>query len=192
MNNATEIWMPIPDYEGFYEVSNTGKIRSVYRYRRELKPIISNSGYKRVDLFKNKVRQQVSIHRIVAKVFCDNPFNKPCVNHKDENRLNNNANNLEWVTYKENRNYGTAEKRRRAHIDYSREIYKITARNNGKKTARPVSMFTKDGKYLKSFESAAEASRQTGIYITTITRAIKRGLNAGGYAWQYAKGGMTY
>lgn len=185
----TEIWKPIPNYEGFYEVSNTGKIRSVYRYKRVLKPMISNSGYERVDLFKNKKRQQVSIHRIVAKVFCENPNGKPCVNHKDENRLNNNAENLEWVTHQENRNYGTAEARRRSHTDYSKEIFKINARRNGKKTARPVSMFTKDGQYLNSFESAAEASRQTGIYFTTITRAIRRGINAGGYAWRYAEEG---
>ena len=98
----SEIWKSILDYEGLYEVSNYGRVRSVYRYKRILKPMISNSGYERVDLFKNKNRKQFSVHRLVALTFIDNPEGKEIVNHKDENKLNNHMDNLEWVTNKEN------------------------------------------------------------------------------------------
>ena len=66
-------WRPIPGYEDLYEVSTSGQIRSVYRYRKVLKPMISNTGYERVDLFKKRVRKQFSVHRLVALTFIDNP-----------------------------------------------------------------------------------------------------------------------
>lgn len=114
----SEIWKPIPNYEGLYEASSLGRIRSVYRYNRILKPMISNSGYARVDLFKNKNRKQFSVHRLIAMTFISNPEGKKAVNHIDENKLNNCIDNLEWVTHKENCNFGTAIKRRLMHTNY--------------------------------------------------------------------------
>jgi hypothetical protein len=112
-----EIWKPIPGYEGYYEVSNTGKVRSLTRTvimkdgkprpikGRELKPKINN-GYPTVNLSKNGTVKTIRIHRLVALTFIPNPDNLPIINHKDENKQNNNVNNLEWCTYEYNNNYG--------------------------------------------------------------------------------------
>ena len=108
-----EIWKTIPNFEGIYEVSNFGNVRSLKRKvqglndinqmfkGKVLKPGI-NRGYKRVTLSKANKLKKFSIHRLVASVFLDNKFNKPCVNHIDGNKSNNNLLNLEWCTYSEN------------------------------------------------------------------------------------------
>ena len=119
-----EIWKAIPDYEEYYEVSNTGKIRSVTRtiiYKngavhnligKELKQDIEkNQGYYRICLNKNGIKKTFKVHRLVALAFIPNPDNLPFVNHKDENKLNNNINNLEWCTAEYNINYGTRTER---------------------------------------------------------------------------------
>ena len=71
----------------------------------------SRTKYKRVNLCINGVGHKKTIHRLVAEAFIPNPNNYPCINHKDENKENNNANNLEWCTYKYNSNYGTCRER---------------------------------------------------------------------------------
>lgn len=114
------IWKPIPDYEGLYEVSNLGKVRSLDRTLtnkrngveyscfypgKVLKEDIRTYGelqYRFVALSKNNRRYNVGIHRLVASAFIPNEENKPFVNHKDNNGLNNNVDNLEWVTHSEN------------------------------------------------------------------------------------------
>lgn len=112
-----EIWKPIPDYEGYYEISNTGKIRSITRtttskdgktrtYIGKEKSLGVMNGYLITVLSKKGINKTYMVHRLVAEVFLPNPNNLPCVNHKDEDRLNNNVNNLEWCTYKYNNNYG--------------------------------------------------------------------------------------
>lgn len=116
--NSLEVWKPVKGYEGFYEVSNFGNVRSLDRYVEQkqhsgtmfkrlykgklLKPRKTNSGYFLVTL-KSK---QVLVHRLVATAFIPNPDNKPCVNHIDSCRTNNHANNLEWVTQSENVQHG--------------------------------------------------------------------------------------
>lgn len=112
-----EIWKSVPGYEEYYEVSNTGKVRSLTRTvimkdgkprpikGRELKPKINN-GYPTVNLSKDGIVKTIRIHVLVAKTFIPNPNNLPIVNHKDENKQNNNVNNLEWCTYQYNNNYG--------------------------------------------------------------------------------------
>ena len=116
MTNIQEIWLPIPGYEGYYEASNFGNIRSVERHvpvqkpgckphttfkkSKVLLPAKDKKGYERVGLTKNG--KTAKVHRLVAQTFISNPFNKPEVNHingvKDDNRVEN----LEWVTSKEN------------------------------------------------------------------------------------------
>ena len=105
-----EIWKDIKGYEGLYQVSNLGNVKSL----KTNKNLYSSNakGYRRVGLFKGK-RKGYSIHRLVAQAFIPNPENKPCVNHKDCNRANNNVNNLEWCTHKENNNYKTHKLRTR-------------------------------------------------------------------------------
>ena len=113
-----EIWKPIKGYEGLYEVSNYGRIRSFDTYRkgrngsirfckgRILKFHTHQQGYLYVGLWKNNKHKTYKVHRLVAQAFLPNPHNYPCVNHKDENKTNNNVDNLEWCTYEYNNKYG--------------------------------------------------------------------------------------
>ena len=111
-----EIWKPVVGYEGLYEVSNFGNVRSLARevcYRKNGKTIIrhvesrvlkpgNRHGYKGVGLCKNGKQKCKQVHRLVAEAFIDNPNSKQEVNHIDENTSNNHVNNLEWVTHIEN------------------------------------------------------------------------------------------
>lgn len=97
-----EIWKEIPNTKKYYFASNIGRVKSV-RFGRELimkQPI--RNGYKYVNLNIDGDSKKVNVHRIIAKLFVENKKNKPQVNHKDLNRLNNFYTNLEWVTAKEN------------------------------------------------------------------------------------------
>lgn len=102
-----EEWRAVPGYEGLYEVSNMGNVRNVRR-NTLLKLSKNNNEYIRVCLCKNCIRTLLSVHRLVAQAFIPNPNNLPQVNHKDEDKTNNNVDNLEWCTAKYNINYGTA------------------------------------------------------------------------------------
>ena len=97
-----EKWRDIPGYEGFYQVSDLGNIRSIrFNKIRNMKSWDSH-GYRAVELCMNNNRYTVGIHRLVALTFIPNPENKSEVNHKDRNKSNNNVENLEWVTQSEN------------------------------------------------------------------------------------------
>ena len=109
-----EEWLPCPDYEDSYEVSNLGRVRSVDRVSgsrpgiikgKVLKPFLNRRKYLEVNLFKNSKSIPKIIHRLVAKAFLDNPENKSQVNHKDGNKLNNSISNLEWFTNSENQKH---------------------------------------------------------------------------------------
>lgn len=119
-----EIWKDIKGYEGYYQVSNLGRIRSLDRYiatvgnpsgqrlirgkiLRPSKRVMSNGkdGYYSVTLYKRGVDTLFNVHRLVAETFIPNPNNLPCVNHKDENKHNNMADNLEWCTIGYNNKY---------------------------------------------------------------------------------------
>lgn len=101
-----EIWKPVSGYEGLYEVSNTGEVRRIPGFRcrkyRVLSKKITKDGYYETALCKDGKFKFIRTHRIVASTFCENYFNKPEVNHIDGNKLNNSADNLEWVTSSEN------------------------------------------------------------------------------------------
>ena len=114
-----EEWRPIEGYEGLYEVSNTGRVRSVDRYiknghssyRLHKGKVISllkgEYGYIQVNLYYNGKNYKKYVHRLVAQAFIPNPDNLPQINHKDEDKTNNRVDNLEWCTAKYNINYGT-------------------------------------------------------------------------------------
>lgn len=113
-----EIWRDIRGYEGLYQVSNLGQVRSFDReilHRgsislikgKLLKAGISRNYYQ-VVLSKNSIRQSIRVHRLVVEAFIDNPNNYNYINHKDENKLNNKANNLEWCTPYYNTHYGNS------------------------------------------------------------------------------------
>ena len=114
-------WRPIEGYEGLYEVSNTGRVRSVDRYDNRncfrkgkvLSPAKDKNGYLKVVLNCNGKCKTINVHRLVAQEFIPNPDNLPMVNHKDEDKSNNNVINLEWCDVKYNLSYGTARIRER-------------------------------------------------------------------------------
>ena len=106
-----EVWKDIKGYEGKYQISNTGKVK-ILKSNSIMKCSKARKYYK-ANLYKNKKIQTIHIHRLVAQAFVPNHNNYPCVNHIDGNIYNNNANNLEWCTYKYNNNYGTHELKRK-------------------------------------------------------------------------------
>ena len=124
-----EEWRSIEGYEGLYEVSNTGRVRSVDRYVKVgyggyrlhkgkiLKLELCNCGYYSVEITYKYKRNHFYVHRLVAEAFIPNPDNLAQVNHKDEDKTNNNVENLEWCNRKYNMNYGTrAERRKKTNI----------------------------------------------------------------------------
>ena len=116
-----EFWKPVVGYEGLYEISSFGRVKSLPKYvnashrgfvgkrllpEKIMKP--SNCfGYLIVALRKDGKYKKIRVHRLVAQAFIPNPENLPCVNHKDENTLNNKIENLEWCTHEYNDNYGS-------------------------------------------------------------------------------------
>ena len=109
-----EVWKDIPGFEN-YQISNYGNVKSLNYGRtgktKLLKPTISGKGYLQVRLSKFGKPNALLVHRLVAIAFIPNPDNLPHINHKDENKLNNNPNNLEWCDNSYNNNYGTRNKR---------------------------------------------------------------------------------
>ena len=106
-----EEWRDVVDYEGLYKVSNFGKVHNLITGTiTESKAV----GYQMTQLKKDNIKKSISIHRLVAKAFIPNPNNYDIVNHKDETKNNNRADNLEWCDEKYNANYGTLQERKRA------------------------------------------------------------------------------
>ena len=115
----TEEWRPIEGYEGLYEISSYGRVRSLDKYVKSksesyrlhkgkvLSPEKNTRGYLSVVLSYNGKHKTITVHRLVAQAFLPNPDNLPEINHKDEDKTNNNVTNLEWCDHKYNVNYGT-------------------------------------------------------------------------------------
>lgn len=174
-----EIWKPIPQYEGLYEVSSYGVIKSLPKQRRgrnnsivchkERILVASDShGYRSVSLTKNEVHKTFSIHRIVATAFIPNPHNYKEVNHKDENKANNNASNLEWCTTRYNLNYGTYQKRK------------------GLSNGKPVIQYSLDGSYVRAYRSLKEAAIMNGFKSSPISNCcVGRSKTSYGFIWKY-------
>ena len=169
-----EQWRDISGYEGLYQVSNLGQVKSLprmakskndsYRVVKEaiLKQYVSNTGYLRVYLYKDGKMKPHSVHRLVAIAFVPNPENLPIVNHKSEVKTENHASNLEWCDLSYNVRYGTG-------ISRTSEKQKLTMT-----TSKAVNMYSRDNTFIRQFISISEASRETGLSITCISNSCNR------------------
>ena len=166
-----EILRDIPDYVGIYQVSNLGSVRRIKRYKAEpgiLRFAKTGIGYLRVCLSKDCKTKSFLVHRLVAIAFVPNPDALPYINHKNEIKTDNRAENLEWCTQKYNNNYGTA--RFRSSVTQS----------------TPVVQLTTDGKKIREFYGMHEAERETGVCVQNIHKCCNGVYKtAGGYKWKY-------
>jgi len=149
-----------------YEVSNLGRVRNI-KSGIMLKPWITKDGYLRHCLYKHNKQKKLLLHRIIATTFIDNPEGKPCVNHIDENKLNNDLSNLEWCTERENAVHGTRIKRIAEKL--SKKVIQLDLNDN----------------VLKEFESMHQAERETGVSVSSISNCCNgRRKSAGGFKWR--------
>ena len=183
-----EIWKPIKEYEGFYSVSNLGRVRSEKRISRAnmhggkktLKEVMKNirtgkRGYKYVNLYTGKHYKSFTIHRLLAIHFILNPENLPCVNHIDGDKLNNDLCNLEWCSYSKNNQHA---------IDTGLRDYK--------KISKRVAQMNLAGDIIKVHNSMMDAQRELGIGNTQISSCCRGRYGhktAGGFRWCYINRG---
>lgn len=154
-----EYWKPVVGYEGLYMVSNCGRIKSLDTYRKGkngsirfckgkiLKPGTTKNGYLLVGLYKNGKVKFHLVHRLVAEAFLPNPDNLPEVNHKDEDKTNNNVENLEFCDRTYNANYGTGIERQK-----KKQLNDI-------KKSKSVLQYDLEGNFIKEWKSTRECGR---------------------------------
>ena len=180
-NLEKETWKDIPNYEGIYQASNLGKIKSLERIdalghrlkEKILKPGITHKGYYRVALCKNSIRKFFYVHRLVWEAFNGTIPEGLQVNHISERKSENRLSNLNLMTPKENSNWGTRIERQ------------VKKRINGK-CSKTVLQFTLDNILVKEFPSIRQAERETGFSHQNIVNCCKgRYEQAYGYKWQY-------
>jgi hypothetical protein len=178
-----EIWKDIAGYEGKYQVSNLGRVRSLsristsrnasgeYQYKTKekiLRTFTQRGGYQRVSFGKGKDKKAFMVHRLVGMAFVPGYREGLFVNHKDENPHNNRADNLEWVTTAENNIYGN-------HIKNSRRYV-------------AVEQLTIDGQFIQRFNSIIDAAEATGCRATSIQNCCAgRYKSSCGYRWRHAQ-----
>lgn len=168
-----EIWRDIQGYEGLYQVSNYGRVKSLCagRWHTEMirKAVPDKDGYLTVVFKKDNKVSCYKIHRLVASAFISNPNNLPHINHKDENKTNNHVSNLEWCTAKYNNYY----------------------HDKCKRCCKEVCMLDDLGNVLKVFPSINDAAKEVGVtpshLSTVLSRRRSRNKYAGGYRWKFLK-----
>lgn len=181
-----EVWKNISGYEGLYQVSNLGRIKSLPHkvYNKLIGEYISKEkilkqgslvrGYKGVGLYKNGKEKTQKVHRLVAEAFIPNPNNYPEVNHKNEDTSDNRVTNLEWCTSKYNSNYGTRTQR-------------IAQKNLNRNKSKRVLQLDLSGNLIHVWPSASETQRNgfSQGNVSACCRGERK--THKGYKWQYAK-----
>ena len=170
---GTEIWKPVVGFEGRYEITNNGRCRSLLMRKKELKPLEDRNGYLHYILTDSESKRHLCfVHRLVALNFIPNPDNLPEINHKDENKKNNNVDNLEWCDRKYNINYGTC-------------IERVAKANTNGKKSKPVLQFNIYGEFVCEWPSMMEAHRN-GFTFSAISRCCRgKKKSHKGFLWKY-------
>lgn len=166
-----ERWLPIKGCEELYLISNFGRVMNKAT-SRVLRIRYTRGGYARVNLSKNGQIKTRRIHRLVGEHFVPNPLNLPEINHINEIKADNRAENLEWCDRSYNVNFGTRIERQR------------------KKVSKPVVQMSKDGGEIARYDSTVQAKNRTGVdnhRIADCCRGARK--SAGGYKWAYQGGG---
>lgn len=176
-----EEWRDIEGYNGKYQVSNLGRVKSLnYRHTGEekiLKQYKDKDGYLSVILYKNNKIKKFLVHRLAATAFIDNPDCKPCIDHintvKDDNRVDN----LRWCTAKENVNNPISKKRRLDVVKFGKD----------NRNSKAVFQYSLDGKLIREWGCAMDAERELGFDQCNISRCCSgKRKTAYGYKWKYA------
>jgi hypothetical protein len=178
-----EEWKDIKEFEGLYQVSNYGRVKSLKRIlndgriweERVMKTPLS-AGYPSVSLRKNNIYVRERVHRLVGKTFLKGYQEKYCINHIDGIKTNNHFSNLEWCTYKENSMH--------AFINNLNDVINNTRYINMK----PTVQLSLNNEFIRIFDSAKEAAKFVKCPIQNITRVCRGGRkSARGFIWKYLK-----
>lgn len=180
----TEIWKDVVGFEGFYQVSNLGRVKSIGRYDsrgrfwgeqlKKTKP--NNRGYIQISFHKHGKEYYKLLHRVVAEAFIPNSDNLPQVNHIDEDKNNNAVENLEWCTNLYNRHYGDG---------YQRSVQNHDYESMGKRQRKAVASLDENGNILDVYDWGKEAADKIGTTSSAIQKACREGRRAKGLRWKY-------
>lgn len=173
-----EEWRVIPEFEE-YEVSSYGRVR---HGQKILKGLDNGTGYKKLNLVNGNNKKRFYVHRLVAMAFVPNPINKPCVNHIDNNRENNRADNLEWCTHKENYDWMARQGRNKRTKEWLEKLHKTQSKDY--KAVIGINIKTGKKIYFKSLNSV----RKKGFNPPCVCRCCKGiGKTHAGYIWKYVE-----
>ncbi len=176
MIEIKEQWLPIRGFEGLYEISSYGNVKSLLKNIIR-QPSINNSGYKVIQLSRNGKLFHFSIHRLVALHFCSNPSGLKEVNHIDENKLNNHADNLEWCDRKYNMHYNGNMLR----------WLRAGSENAHLKRSKRVFQYDLNGQFIREWFSARIVEKELGIRRQSIGKCcLGKYKSAGGYIWKFS------